>query len=118
MRADDLRDLAQVRVRRIAGERRHHTEDLSRAEWDLDPGADFDPSFKLRRDDVIEFATQRDFKGDTGDLQPAHSQKRREKCKVRKAKCGTLFIDWAKLKAPETGAFGVVKLLHANAIRP
>jgi hypothetical protein len=87
-------------VGRIAGERRHHAEDLASAERHLDARADFDPSGKLRRDDVIELAAEGDLKGDTGDIQRrafSRAQDKNAKCEKQKPH-GTTAHESAELK--------------------
>ena len=65
--ADDLGDGAEVRVRGLLDERRDHAQHLARAEGNFDTAAHLDPAGEFRRDRIVKFPAQGDFKGDARD---------------------------------------------------
>jgi hypothetical protein len=67
VRADDLRDGPQVRVRALLDDRGHDAVHLARAEGDFDARAHVNARCQLRRNGVIKLLAERDLEGDAGD---------------------------------------------------
>ena len=66
LRADDLQDGLEARVRRLFGQPGHAAQHLARSERDLDAAADLDLVRELGRNEVIELLAEGDFQRNAG----------------------------------------------------
>ena len=72
LRADDLENGAEIRVRRFLDERGDDARHLARAERNFHARSDLDAARQLRRDGVIELLAERNFEGDARDHWQGH----------------------------------------------